>query len=409
MTTRNVSMRNGGALLMALWTMAILSVMVLSFAYEAHQQSGVNVYVRERNRVNRLTDAGQAVAEVVLLKYKDAPDWNKDQDIESLLEDDRWVREKQDLKRGQCTIGPLVLDADDPDGGTVTVEIQSVNSGSKGVININNLYKGGGDNKYMERWWMIFQSHGIPEELATEKDGTINLWNILIASWDDWRDEDDTVTAIDGEEAGAERKWYEEYEEEEKIDEEDRRRPRNGPIPDVHELAYLRGWREYPAVLTGGVLNPWEKKDSQIHVKGIEHLFTTVGSSKIILNDQTSVDTLITIPGVYGDAEDKEALEEANVVAQAILNALRTMPEDYDVDESRSWWPFKDWQDLNKRVDDQDEEVGSEANQYLSFEPDDTTIYKIKITGESMGMKHEVSAECYVRDSKVRYISWRED
>lgn len=404
-----MTMRKGSALLMALWTIAILSVMVISFAYEAHQQSGVNLYVRERNRVNRLTDAGKAIAEVVLLKFKDAPEWTEDQDLEALLEDDRWVREKQDLKRGQCSIGPIVLDEDDPDSGTITIEIQSVNSGETGAININNLYKGGGDSKYMERWWMIFQYHNIPEELDTEKDGKINLWNILIASWDDWRDEDDTVTAIDSEEAGAESKWYEEYEEEEKIEDEDKRRPRNGPIPDTHELAYLRGWREYPAVLTGGVINPWAKKDEQIKVQGIEGLFTTVGTSKIILNNNTTIETLITIPGVYDAPEDKDSLDESKAVAQAILEALRTMPEDYDVDESRTWWPFKDWQDLVRRLDDLNEDIGSEANQYLSFSPDDTTVYKIKIVGESMGMQHEVNAECYIRDSKVRYIEWRED
>ena len=46
--------RRGSALLMALWIIAILAVMVLSFSFEAHQQAGINVYVRERNRVNRL-------------------------------------------------------------------------------------------------------------------------------------------------------------------------------------------------------------------------------------------------------------------------------------------------------------------------------------------------------------------
>ena len=28
---------------------------------------------------------------------------------------------------------------------------------------------------------------------------------------------------------------------------------------------------------------------------------------------------------------------------------------------------------------------------------------------ESMGMKHEVTCECYVKDKKVRYLKWRED
>ena len=59
-------MRRGSILMLVLWIIAVLSVMVVSFAYEARLQTGVNVYVRERNRVNRLMDAGQALAEVVL-------------------------------------------------------------------------------------------------------------------------------------------------------------------------------------------------------------------------------------------------------------------------------------------------------------------------------------------------------
>ena len=400
--------RKASALLMALVTIAVLSVMVLSFSYEARQQSGINLYVRERNRVIRLIDAGQTLAEIVLLNYSSVADWSEDADMEKLLEDDRWVREKQDLKSfGQCKIGPILLDEKNPESGTITVEIQSANSGSQGVININNLYSGAGDAKYMERWWMIFLSHDIPEELDTPKDGKINLWNILISSWNDWRDEDNDVTNMDGEESGAESKWYEDEDEDQDIDEEDRRRPRNGPIVDIHELGYLRGWREYPQVLTGGVINPWERnKDDQITVRGIEDMFTTVGSSKININTCQSVDALITVPGVYEDPEDSSALEEARAVAQAILDALKVMPTNYEVDESRDWWPFKDWNDLVDRVE---EDVGSEASQYFSYTADTTTIFKVKIVGESMGMTHEANAECYVKDSKVRYIKWRED
>lgn len=412
-------MRRGSALLMALVTIAVLSVMVISFVYEARQQAGINVYVRERNRVNRLVDAGQALGEIVLLNYSEVADWTEDQDTEKMLEDDRWLLEKQQLKsESKCTIGPILLDETrDKDGAfvnpsTVKVEIQSVNSGDKALININELYKGGGDSKYNERWWMIFQSHGIPEELSTPKDGTINLWNILIASWDDWRDQDDTVTSIDGEECGAEAKWYEDYEEENKIDDEDKKRPRNNRIPDVRELASLRGFREYPQVLTGGVINPWESESDQITVRGIEDMFCTEGSMKININSCTSIDTLITIPGIYeskqidNDRMD-EAIEEATAVAQMILDGLRVEPDNRDdYDKTRSWWPYKDWNDLTDRVD---EDIGNEASNYLTFAADTSTVFKMKITCESLGMTRIVQAECYVKDKKVRYISWRED
>ena len=82
------------------------------------------------------------------------------------------------------------------------------------------------------------------------------------------------------------------------------------------------------------------------------------------------------------------------------------------MDETRTWWPYKSWEDLCQRVSDfADVQIGSEANQYLTYVPDENSIFKIKITGESMGMTREVNAECYLnsKDRKVRYIKWRED
>ena len=408
--------RKGSALVMAIWIIAVLAVIVLSFVYEARQQSGINLYVLSRNRVDRFVDAGRILAEVVLTGYANALDWSEDQDTPKLLEEDRWVLEKQQLKSDSaCTIGPIVLDAENPGAGTVKVEISTVNSGDSGIIDINELCKAGNDAKYMERWWMIFKSHNIPEELSTPKDGTVNLWNILIASWDDWRDEDDTVTIIDGEACGAENQWYEELEEkftgtdEEKI--ELKRRPRQGRIPDVKELEYVRGFRDYPQVLTGGVINPWEREDDQITVRGILDLFCTEGGKKINVNTCENVDALLSIPGVYRNPEEDEALEDAQDCARAIIQARGVLPESYTVDETRIQWPFKDFSDLCERVSlvDSTLSVGSEAAEYLSFSTDKDTVFTIRITGESGGMTHTVEAEGYVKDSKVRYIRWRED
>lgn len=408
--------RRGSALVMAIWIIAILSVIVISFVYEARQQSGINLYVLSRNRVDRFVDAGRILAEVVLTSYSDAPDWTEDQDTAKLLEDDRWVLEKQELKSAsKCTIGPIVLDTENPEGGTVKVEISAVNAGDKGIIDINELCKAGDDTKYMERWWMLFRAHNIPEELSTQKDGIIKLWNILIASWDDWRDEDDTVTVIDGEECGAENKWYEDLEEkfvgtdEEKN--ELKRRPRQGRIPDVKELEYVRGFRDYPQVLTGGVINPWEREEDQITVKGMLDVFSVEGGKKINVNTCENTAALVSIPGVYRNPEDDDALADAEEVAQAIIAARGIMPETYDVDPMRTTWPFKDFSDLCNRVTqvNKDADISSEASEYLTFSIDKESVFKVKITGESGGMTHTVEAECYIKDSSVRYIRWQED
>lgn len=410
--------RRGSALVMAIWIIAVLAVIVVSFVYEARQQSGINLYVLSRNRVDRFVDAGRILAEVVLTGYESAPDWSEDQDTPKLLEDDRWVVEKQELKSAsRCTIGPIVLDAEDPESGTVKVEISTVNSGTEGIIDVNELCKSGDDTKYMERWWMIFKAHNIPEELNTPRDGVVNLWNVLIASWDDWRDEDDSVTIIDGVECGAENKWYEELEEKftgtDDEKNELKRRPRQGRIPDVKELEYVRGFRDYPQVLTGGVINPWEREEDQIAVRGILHLFCTEGGKKINVNTCDNVDALVTIPGVYSNPEEDEALVDAQELARAIVQARSVPPETYDVDETRTSWPFKDFADLRTRLAlvpmDATLDIGAEASEYFSFSAGKDTIYKISITGESGGMAHTVEAEAYVKDSKVRYIRWRED
>ena len=426
-------MKRGSALVMAIWILAVLSVMVVSFAFEARQQAGINVYVRERNRVKRLIEPGRTLGEIVILGFNDAKEWSKDEKPKELDEEDRFYLEKRALKFDKnCTIGPILLDEDDEDSGTVTVEIELANSGENG-INVNELYNGG-DKQYALRWQMILRNAGIDEELEVDvkdADGRSskrhNLMNHLIACWNDWRDADDNASRgpIDDQEPeeddGAESAWYKEYYEElEKsyhgkehdVAKEDRRLPRNGSIPDIKELGYIRGFRDFPAVLTGGLLHPDEdESEDNPRLNGIVGLFGTRGSSKITLTPKTTIDQLMTIPGIF--PEDLDDQEDSLALAQAILDGLKTMPEDDDnIDETRTWWPYKDWNDLCKRVDDiSDSNIkpDQQASQYIEWEISAESEFKMKITAESMGMKHEATCICHVKDKKVRYTEWREN
>ena len=403
-------MRRASALLMALWIIAVLSIMVLSFAAEAHLQTGINVYVRERNRVNRLVEAGQILAEVVIADYANATEWTEGEDQEKLLEDDRWCLEKRQLKEGRpCVIGPILVDEENPESGTVKVGIRVVRG-----LNINQLMPNG-DKNYRLRWEMLLKSHGIPEDFEVEAYDSAHrsrthykLINLLIASFTDWVDEDDSPTVIDGEECGAESQWYEEEYDDEKVDDEFKRYPRNGALPDIRELSYIRGFRDYPAILTGGILNPEDDQEEQISVRGIADMFNTVGSAKVYVNDCT-VDELMTVPGVF-DEDDEDDLEESNANIDAIIQTKSEVP-DYDVDETQSWWQYKDFNDLLTRVQDYDSQakIGNEASEYLLFKPDDTTIFEITIDCESMGMTRSVRAKAYLKDSDVRYVEWEED
>ena len=404
-------MRRGSALLMALWVIAVLSIMVLSFASEAHLQTGINVYMRERNRVSRLVDAGRILAEVVLSDYANVSEWSEDEDADKLFEDDRWYKEKRDLKSGRpCVIGPILVDEENPESGTVKVEMRITRG-----LNINELTPDS-DQNWRLRWEMLLKSHGIPEDYEVEaydsqhhSRSRYNLINLLIASFADWVDADDNSTSIDGEDCGAESKWYEEEYDDNNVDDEYKRYPRNGPIPDIKELSYIRGFREFPVVLTGGVLNPEEDPKDQITVKGIAEMFNTVGSAKVYVNDCTR-DELMTVPGIF-DEEDEEDFEKSTENIDAILGAKSEEP-DYDVDETQSWWQYKDFQDLQQRVADyggNNAQVGTEASNYLLFKPDDTTIFEITIECESMGMTRSVKAKAYLKDKDVRYVEWEED
>jgi hypothetical protein len=272
-----------------------------------------------------------------------------------------------------------------------------------------------GDTNWRLRWEMLLKSHGIPEDYEVEaydgqhhSRGKYNLINLLIASFADWVDADDNPTVVDGEECGAESHWYEEEYDDNKVEDEFKRYPRNGPIPDIRELSYIRGFRDFPVVLTGGVLNPEDDPKDQIRVRGIADMFNTLGSAKVYVNDCTR-DELMTVPGIF-DEEDEEDLEKSSENIDAILNAKKEEP-DYDVDETQSWWQYKDFNDLQQRVSDYGTEgkVGTEANNYLLYKPDDSTIFEITIECESMGMTRAGKAKAYLKDKEVRYVEWEED
>ena len=180
-------MKRGSALLMALWIILTLSVIVLSFSFEARLQGGINVYVQGKNRVKRLIESGRILGEVVLLGYKDGKQWTADEDLKQELEDDRWYREKQALKYSKgCTIGPILLDEENPDSGTVKVEIALDSSDAASGINVNTLCKDK-DPNFEDRWRIILDQCGVPrDEIKDDEGKSINLQSYIIACWQDF-------------------------------------------------------------------------------------------------------------------------------------------------------------------------------------------------------------------------------
>ena len=413
------SSRKGSALVAVIWLLAVLSILIASYAVDAHLQTRINIYLRERVTVDHLTDAGLAIAEVILTEYQNVPEAASENDYYEQLEEDRWYVEKLSLKSQggkEVTTGAVPVDALNPEGGTVTVTIRPIES----KFNINNLYAGG-DQNFGELWMRILAVSGIPKD----------YWDSIVNSWCDWRDTDGTTTeGASTEDAGAESDFYAEAYQD-FVDGRDVERNKNykpkardGEIVDIEELKAIKGFNEYDekpinadAILNGGVLNPAEDEKDQIVVtNGISAFFSLYGSGKINVNAVKDPRVLAVIPGIFqGNPDDQRAddVEEAMAIAQKIIELRETLPTDgkspliSSSDEENDTGAYKDFNNLQMRLQDVGLDIQNDASNYLSFQPD--KFFEITIIGKSFGIVHKIVAVALVDGDKVRYLRWQED
>lgn len=405
--------KSGSALVGAIWILAVLSVLIATYAVDAQLQTRINLYLQERVRVDHLTDAGIAIAEVIMLDYQNVT-VDEETDYEEKLEDDRWYMEKVDLKDNrECSTGAVPVDALNPGGGTVTVRIKPIEA----KWNINNLYAGG-DANYAKIWEAILAASGIPED----------YWDGIVDSWCDWRDTDGTMTGDGGAETDFYKEKYEDFIDGRDIERNANYLPasRDGEISDIDDLMHLKGFNEYEdepisaqAILDGGILNPAADKKEHIEVKGIRKYFTVFGSGKINANI-ADTDILVTVPGIWqpsatgASAFNEQDVSNAVDIASAIVEIRKTGNQRENLSGGAlddDVGTFKDWNDLQSRVQDAigggSGYIQQEAQQYLSYAPE--KFFEVSITGESLGITHTVKAVAIVQDSKVRYIRWQED
>ena len=415
--------RKGSALVGVIWTLAVLSILIASYAVDAHLQTRINLYLRERVIVDHLTDAGLAVAEVILTEYQNVSDPGSSESVlEEQSEDDRWYQEKLTLKKqGEVSTGAIPVDALNPEGGTVSVTIRPIES----KFNINNLYTGG-DGNFGEIWMRILAVSGIPKD----------YWDGIVNGWCDWRDKDGTETGDEGAEDEFYSKAYEEFKRDSEYNEEEKSKhknrnykpkARNGEIVDIEELKAIRGFNEYEdnpinadAILNGGVLNPSEDEKAWITVtNGISGFFSIYGSGKINVNAVKDPLVLAVIPGIFQgnpDDEREEDVEEALAIAQKIIELRDTAPADgknpllTTSDDEHDTGNYTDFNDLLERVRKDGEEIQPEASPYLVFGPSqDNQFFEVTIIGKSFGIVHKIAAVAVVENKKVRYIRWQED
>ena len=382
--------RGGSALIVALWTVALLSMLVMSFALDAMLEGRIGTYVRQRRRVDYLTQSGVAIAEMLLAKQQNVSSASSADEAE-----DRWKEPALRLKRGQTAV------VNEPIGdGVVHVEIIP----EPARWNINTLV----GKDYDVVWEQIFTVAGIPQDYFS---GLIDCWN-------DWVDAD-SIPLKDGAEDDYYRSLDPPY------------KARNKSIDTVGELQYVKGFVK--AILDGGCLNPEEKKrELQIWVKGIRELFTTYGDGKINVN-AAPMEVLMTIPGIDEISagaiiEEREGRSAGLTSSGQPSSARRASAGSSGASSSPSArsgtaparsgtagtgagavkededYSFLSPQDFMARIPGLDSGVQAFINTR-------STTFRLVIEGQAAGITHSIQAiaEYEGQSKQVRYLQWRED
>jgi general secretion pathway protein K len=346
---RQASRRSGVALLLVLWVIGLLSLIVVSFAWDAKLEGNVASFARKQARAESLARSGVEIARMLLAKKSEITGNEEDEDRDK----DRWYQVASDLHFGG-SIHHVEKVGDD----SITIRIEPVET----QRNINKLKD--------EDWERTFEKIlGLPDE----------YWPVLIDSFADWIDTDDNPRND-----GAETDDY--YSTLEKP-----YSAKNGPLDTIRELLLIRGFTE--PILTGGILNPEDPKPSQITISnGVERLFSVFGDGTLNVNalSRNNILPLLTLPGIDAIAANA-ILEERDTPANGVEN---------ERDDTR----FKDLADFRSRCSDFIDE--EEAYGMVSFEPN---YFKVESVGQVGLATRRIEAIACISDKDFTIVRWQEE
>ncbi len=236
--------RSGAALVVALWTVLILSLLIGGLAFEMHLEAGITSHARKRMKAQVAARGGVEYAKFLLAKSFEENSFEEEDEEKEAL---RTL--SKNLGRGIGITGVNVEMGE----SRATVDILP----EAGRRNVNTL----GD----EDWEELLDQSGVPEE----------TWPDLIDCFMDWTDEGDEHRLNGAEESDSfyKDKGYV---------------PKNAPLDTVDELLLIKGFT--PAIVYGGP--PPDPKSEPL--RGIAHLLTTFGDGKVNVNTATR-EVLLTL------------------------------------------------------------------------------------------------------------------
>lgn len=257
--TRRRRGQEGAALIVALWTVLLLSLLIGSLAYEMHIEAGITSYSRKVMKARAAATGGVEYAKFLLAKsYETSAFEETDEARESL----RVM--SMNLERGIGVTGLEVTMGE----STAHVDVLP----ESGRRNVNKLED--------EDWEELLDQCGVPEE----------NWPDLIDCFMDWVDEGDEHRLNGAEEDDA----Y--YKEQGYV-------PKNAPLDTVDELLLIKGFT--PEVVYGGP--PPDPKSEPL--RGIAHLLTTFGDGKVNINT-ASREVLMTLTAGNGEMLDEWVVDD---------------------------------------------------------------------------------------------------
>ncbi len=244
--------KEGAALIVALWTLVILSLIVGSFAFEVNLEGMLVSHKRKKFHAEMMALSGVEYARAILDKQQEA----KELEIEDMDEDkDGFMQAALHTKRGLSTSSSIEFE----NGGKFTVTVESAEAGR----NINLLTR--------QQWLEILEMANVP---STD-------WDEMIDCLEDWIDEGD-LHGLNG--AESDDPFYEEQ----------GYPVKNGPLDSIEELLLIKSWG--PDILYG---RPADDENDEIF--GIADILTVWGDGKVNLNTATA-DVLLS----YSEYEDWE-------------------------------------------------------------------------------------------------------
>jgi len=327
---------------------ALLSLMIGSFAFEMKLESRIAGYYRQRLKAEQIARSGIEKTRFLLdLSAKIDPD-----DPHDSHADKPWYDQARRLKEGLN-----VVQSTDPLGeGDLTLTIVP----EPALINVNEL-------KTLADWEPVFDLGGVPEA----------EWPALFDAFMDWIDADD-VPHPDGAESDD---YY--------LTLEKPYRAKNAPLDTVDELLLVKGFTN--AYLYGGALAPPDAADTNSPVepiRGFANLLTTYGSRQVNIN-AASLQVIMAL-----------SLDVDEALAASIILEREGDPEFPDEDTSYKnaddfFNRFTDFPDLRNRLKDR---ITTQSK-----------ILRITSVGTVGGVAWTVSCIAEQTGSGLRILRWQEE